>query len=520
MAILSWDIRSEKGGYLVIPTTDNGGFMISQILKEARNYEETEGTQIPSDKRPLFHLTPYIGWMNDPNGFSQYNGKYHLFYQYYPYKKKWGPMHWGHAVTEDLLQWEFLPAAIAPDTEPDSGGCFSGSALSMDNGKHLLLYTGVVKLNDMDEDTFLQTQCLAEGDGVDYVKYEGNPVIGMKDIPEGLSKYDFRDPKMWREKDGTYRCVVGGCTNDKKGRILYFRSDDGYDWKFISVLAANDGSLGTMWECPDFFELDGKHVLLISPQDVLQNEEYNCGNIVVAMIGTFDPETGIFHKETEQLVDAGIDFYATQTLLAEEGRRLMAAWMQNWDSIVHTIKPLRWFGQMVLPRELSVKNGRLIQKPVRELENIRKNPVIVKDVLVESTTKLEGVKGRTVDLTVRIRPESYSSYRKFEIRFAEEGNEYTSLIYRPAECTLEFDRSNSGTRRATSHTRKCSVAENNGEIKLRIILDRYSCEVFVNDGEQTLSNVIYTDQEADGISFINHKGRALIDVEKYDLSFE
>ena len=100
--------------------------MVSQILKEARNYEETEGTQIPADKRPLFHLTPYIGWMNDPNGFSQYNGSYHLFYQYYPYKKKWGPMHWGHAVTKDLLKWEFLPAAIAPDTEPDSGGCFSG----------------------------------------------------------------------------------------------------------------------------------------------------------------------------------------------------------------------------------------------------------------------------------------------------------------------------------------------------------------------------------------------------------
>ena len=326
---------------------------IDKCIKEARANGIMNGftdadfaTQIPADKRPLFHLTPYIGWMNDPNGFSQYNGSYHLFYQYYPYKKKWGPMHWGHAVTKDLLKWEFLPAAIAPDTGPDSGGCFSGSALSMDNGKHLLLYTGVVKLNDMDEDTFLQTQCLAEGDGVDYVKYEGNPVIDHEGSSRKvLSKYDFRDPKMWREKDGTYRCVIGGCTNDKKGRILYFRSENGYDWKFVSVLAENDGSLGTMWECPDFFELDGKYVLLTSPQDVRQDKKYNCGNIVVAMIGTFDEETGKFHKETEQLVDAGIDFYATQTLLAEDGRRIMSAWMQNWDSIVYTIRSLRWFGR-------------------------------------------------------------------------------------------------------------------------------------------------------------------------------
>ena len=105
---------------------------------------------------------------------------------------------------------------------------------------------------------------------------------------------------------------------------------------------------------------------------------------------------------------------------------------------------------------------------------MRRNPVTAKDVLVENTVELDGVKGRTIDLTVRIRPESYSSYRKLEIRLASDGNVYTSLIYRPAECTLEFDRSNSGTRRATSHTRKCSVAENNGKIKLRIIMDRYS----------------------------------------------
>ncbi|MCR4952364.1 MAG: glycoside hydrolase family 32 protein [Solobacterium sp.] len=493
--------------------------MISQILREARRFEEVEGDQIPSELRPLFHLTPRVGWMNDPNGFSYYNGYYHLFYQYYPYMKKWGPMHWGHAITKDLLSWEFLPAALAPDTLPDSGGCFSGSAIETDDGKHLLMYTGVVKLSDLDEDKFIQAQCLAEGDGIDYVKCVDNPIIDNTNIPEGLSKYDFRDPKIWREADGTYRCVIGGCTEDHKGRILYFKSDNAYNWEFVSVLAENDGSLGTMWECPDFFELDGKYVLLTSPQDCLRTDKYNCGNIVVAMIGTFDPETGKFHKETEQLVDSGIDFYATQTLLSEDGRRIMSAWMQNWDSIVHTIRPLRWFGQMALPREIHVKDGRLFQEPVRELEKLRKNKVTAENVHVNETVKVEGISGRIIDMTVRIRPEYPNSYRKFKIRFAEDETQYTSLTYRPSENALEFDRSHSGTRRATIHTRKCHVADNNGEIKLRIIMDRFSVEVFINDGEQAMSYVIYTDQTADGISFISF-GDAVIDVEKYDLSFE
>lgn len=494
--------------------------MISHILEEARTYEEIEGTKITEEERPLFHLTPYIGWMNDPNGFSQYNGYYHLFYQYYPYRKKWGPMHWGHAISKDLLRWEFLPTAIAPDTPPDSGGCFSGSALPMDNGKHLLMYTGVVKISDLDEDNFIQTQCLAEGDGVDYYKYVGNPVIDISGIPDGLSRYDFRDPKMWREKDGTYRCVIGGCTKDKQGRILYFKSDNAYDWEFVSVLAANDGSLGTMWECPDFFELDGKYVLLTSPQDVEQDHKYFSGNITVAMIGSFDPETNEFDIEHTQLVDAGLDFYATQTLLTEDGRRIMTAWMQNWDTISYTVREIKWIGQMIVPREISIRNGKLIQQPVRELEAMRRNPVIVKGITVDDVKQIAGVRGRVIDMTVRIHPESKGHYRKFEIRVAERDEHYTSIIYRPYNRTLEFDRSNSCTRRATAHERKYTVGDNNGEFKVRIILDRYSCEVFANDGELTMSHVFYTSQEADGISFLVYDGSATFDVEKYDLSFD
>ncbi|MCR5449933.1 MAG: glycoside hydrolase family 32 protein [Solobacterium sp.] len=498
--------------------------MNSHILLEAREFEERESAGIPEETRPVFHLTPKVGWMNDPNGFSQYKGQYHLFYQYYPYQKKWGPMHWGHAVSEDLLKWKYLPAALAPDTEPDAGGCFSGSAVTLDDGRHLLMYTGVIKLNDIQEDIFFQSQCVAVGDGIDYEKYPGNPVIEGKDISDGASKYDFRDPKIWREPDGTFRCVCVTCPPDQKyenrrGRVVWFRSDDGFKWEYIGVLAENDGTLGTMWECPDFFELDGKHILLLSPQDLIENNKYYSGNITVWMSGTFDRETGKYTVEKEQLADYGIDFYATQTLLAEDGRRIMIGWMQNWDSITFTRRDLRWSSQMTLPRELSFKDGKLIQKPVRELEAHRANPLIIRDNIISNKTEIEGVRGRLLDITIEIKPVFESSYRKFEMRFAEDGETYTSLVYRPNENTLEFDRSFSQTRRAVVNDKKFKVANRRGNLKIRLILDKFSCEAFINDGEQTMSNVILTDMKADRISFSAHGG-LLLSIEKYDLVFE
>ena len=254
---------------------------MSNILREARRHEEIAEQLIPDHARPSFHLSSRVGWMNDPNGLSYYQGKYHLFYQYYPYESKWGPMHWGHAVSEDLLHWEYLPAAIAPDTLADKDGCFSGSAVELADGRHLLLYTGVfkgpVRPDGTCDDT--QTQCVAVGDGINYEKYSGNPVLTDADIPDGSSKVDFRDPKLWKEADGTFRCVVGNRPEDGSGQILYYSSPDGFHWKFESVLAENKNRFGLMWECPDFFALDGKYVLLTSPQDMLPSGfEYHNGN--------------------------------------------------------------------------------------------------------------------------------------------------------------------------------------------------------------------------------------------------
>ena len=493
--------------------------MTSQTLREARKYEEASEKLISKEERPDFHLTPRAGWMNDPNGFCYYKGQYHLFYQYYPYESKWGPMHWGHAVSSDLLHWEYLPCALAPDEAYDRDGCFSGSAMVLPDGRHLLMYTGVLK-EHQGRDIYreVQTQCIAVGDGIDYEKYEQNPVLDEQDIPEGSSRYDFRDPRIWKQADGTYACVVGNRPADGSGQILLYTSEDGFRWKFKSVLASNHDRYGKMWECPDFFELDGKWVLLTSPQDMLpEGFEYHNGNGTLCLIGDYDEEAGTFKEMYNQSIDYGIDFYATQTVLAPDGRRIMIGWMQNWDACGIRSPEEPWFGQMSLPRELSLKNGRLYQKPVRELDAMRRNKVVYTDVAVSDLMELDGVKGRRVDMELTVRPaDKEDLYQKFAVRFARNDRYWTSLSFRPRESVLKVDRKFSGSRRAIIHQRRSLVNPVDGELKLRIILDRFSAEVFVNDGEQVLSATMYTDQEADGISFFAD-GIAKIDVVKYDL---
>ncbi len=494
--------------------------MLSQILRDARKYEETVERGIDGKLRPGFHLSARVGWMNDPNGFSYYKGEYHLFYQYHPYSCQWGPMHWGHAVSEDLLHWRYLPAALAPETGYDRDGCFSGSASVMADGSHMLMYTGVSKETQPDGSTCdVQRQCIAVGDGVDYEKYAGNPVLDSKELPEGGSRFDFRDPKIWQRQDGSYRCVAGNCTKDKDGQILLYSSADGMNWKFEKILASNCGRFGKMWECPDFFALDGKQVLLVSPQDMLpQGFEYHNGNGTVCMIGSYDEKTEEFTEESDQAVDYGIDFYAPQTVLAPDGRRIMIGWMQNWDTCnLHAPEELPWFGQMSLPRELSVKDGRLIQKPVRELDALRCNKVSYRGITVSDTIRLDGICGRAIDMELVIRPgDAEELFHKFAVRFAQNDKYHTSLSFRPRESILKIDRKFSGSRRAIIHQRRCLAGMADGELRLRIILDCFSVEVFVNNGEKVLTATLYTEQEADGISFLAD-GTANIDVAKYDL---
>ena len=182
---------------------------MSKILEKAREYENRTACRIPESHRPVFHFSAPSGWLNDPNGFGDFMGEHHLFFQYNPYDVHWDAMHWGHAKSRDFIKWEYLPTALAPDEAYDQKGVFSGGAVEKD-GKHYLLYTGVKEITDeAGKKAIRQEQCLAEGDGLNYQKVSCNPVITAELLPEGSSLEDFRDPKLW-EEDGLRRPVLYG----------------------------------------------------------------------------------------------------------------------------------------------------------------------------------------------------------------------------------------------------------------------------------------------------------------------
>lgn len=494
---------------------------MSEILDRARQYEEEMGSRIEEDARPHFHLSSRVGWMNDPNGFSYYQGKYHLFYQYNPYNTVWGPMHWGHAVSEDLLHWDYLPTALAPDQDYDKDGCFSGSSIELEDGRQMLIYTSVLNMRDENGAMRgLQRQCIAIGDGVNYEKIEGNPILTVEDLPEGANPYEFRDPKIWRDREGTYHLVCCCASMGRDARIVHFSSKDALHWSRGKVLIRNNGRFGTVWECPEFFQMDGKWVLLTSPMDMLpEGFEYHNGNGTLCLIGDFDTKTETFIPQENQTIDYGIDFYATQTITAPDGRKIMIGWMQNWDTTPgYRLEPTTWFGQMTLPRELSIRDGHLYENPIREIEKLREKKVVFENVYVDGETELEGISGRRVELLIDLKPADEDHvYRKFTIRFAARGRYYTTLSFHPGDGIVKVDRKFSGSRRAIIHQRRMLLRHPSSSLKIRLILDRYSAEAFLNEGEQVMTVNLYTDQDADGISF-SSEGAVSMNITKYDLT--
>ena len=489
---------------------------MTEKLQKARDYEALHRPEIAA-QLPAYHLTGGVGWINDPNGFAPYKGEYHLFFQYYPYDTQWGPMHWGHAKTRDFIRWEFLPAVLAPDAEYDKDGCFSGGAVELPDGRHLLLYTGVSIQSQSDGSTReFQTQCVAIGDGVNYEKYAGNPVITAADIPEGSSTRDFRDPKIWRENDVYYAVTVNRGV-DGSGDVLLYESVDGIHWKRTSILFSCGYRFGSMWECPDFFRLDGKDVLIHSVMEMrAKSPEYHNGNCKMYHIGTVDAEKQ-FHAEVSHAMEYGLDFYAPQTLEALDGRRIMIGWMQAWEGAKQRIPGMGFMGQMTVPRELTLRDGRLLQWPVRELEVYRANKVEYKNVTIQEETALPGISGKVMDLILEITPTD-RPYTCFTLEINRGDGFHTDITLFPREGTIRLDRTFSGYPHDVNHIRQFPADFHDGAIRLRLLLDRYSAELFVGDGEQAASMVLYAPENADDIT-LRSDAAVRVSIEKYDLQF-
>ena len=255
---------------------------MQQAIDTASTYFAEHAPEVAqASMRQTYHLMGPCGWINDPNGLIYYRGQYHFFYQFNPYSGFWGKMHWGHAVSDDLLHWTQLPMALAPSEPYDDhpqGGCFSGSAIEKD-GKLYVAYTGTANHGN----GFVQTQNIAiSEDGVHFTKYEGNPVI---EAPSGVPTDYFRDPKMW-EHEGLYYMVVGA-QRDGKAQALLYRSENLLDWEFLNVMHESRGEWGYMWECPDFFPLKDKWVFLCSPMGAGERT-------TVYFVGDIDYATGRF----------------------------------------------------------------------------------------------------------------------------------------------------------------------------------------------------------------------------------
>lgn len=318
--------------------------------------------------RPAWHLAPSVGLLNDPNGFIQHNGVYHLFYQWNPLGCDHRNKCWGHWQSTDLVNWQHQPVALVPGACYDSHGCYSGSAVVAD-GKITLVYTGNVKYAEGSRTAY---QCLAqENTQSGYDKL--GPVLPL---PAGYSGH-VRDPKVWRHQDAWYM-VLGARDLQDRGKVLLLRSDDLRSWQLRGEIAGSQlngiGDFGYMWECPDLFTLDGVEVLICCPQGLeAQAERYL--NVYQAgyFTGKLDYQRATFDHQDFHELDAGFEFYAPQTTLAEDGRRLLVGWMgvPEQDEDYHPTRQYGWIHTMTCPRELSLQNGKLHQQPARELQQLR-----------------------------------------------------------------------------------------------------------------------------------------------------
>ena len=301
-------------------------------------------------------------WIIDPNGFIWYKGYYHLFYQCFPYSTEWGRMHWGHAVSKDLVNFEEKGIALFPSKTDDRSGCFSGSAVEYDD-KMYLYYTGVNYIEEDPEninhclnDNFISAQLMITSeDGMTFDNISDKktiiPPIEEKNIGD---KKHTRDPKVWRGKDAWYM-VLGSSVNNK-GRLLFYKSNDLKKWSYLNF--SEKENFGWMWECPDYFEVDCNGIIVFSPMGFINDgKEYD--SAAVCMLSKFDEMSGTINLPYEySFFDYGLDLYAPQSTTDKDGNRIVIAWVRMPQAVND-----KWNGMMCIPRIIEVKNNHIYFRP-------------------------------------------------------------------------------------------------------------------------------------------------------------
>lgn len=426
--------------------------------------------------RPQMHVSPPVGWLNDPNGLCQYRGEYHAFFQMAPFEPNGGLKFWGHCTSRDMIHWEFRGVPLQPDQPYDCHGAYSGSALVEDDRMYVF-YTGNVKLqgdyDHINNGRESNTALAVSQDGIHFDRKE--LLMTNADYPEGMTCH-VRDPRVWKQ-DGLYYMVQGARTTEDKGVVLVFVSEDMRNWKFIHRLESEE-KFGYMWECPDLYELNGETVLCISPQGVEQ-EGFRYANkyqsVTCFLKGDFrsDAVPGMFRE-----LDGGFDFYAPQTFLTDDGRRVMMAWMGMADVEEEYTNPTvqhGWQNVLTFPRELSVRNGILCQNPVRELDDWWNRKV-----------HFTGAYGGKMDVCCELDVENGGGSVKVTLA------DGLVLLYEAEKkiFRMEFTDRELGAGR-TIRGRELEHLE-----RMRILVDVSCVEVFLNDGADVFSTRFYPEKNA------------------------
>lgn len=448
--------------------------------------------------RQSFHIQPETGLLNDPNGFAFFNGEYHLFYQWFPFGPVHGMKHWYHVKSNDLVHWEDEGLALEPKSYFESHGVFSGSGLAHEE-KLYLFYTG----NTRDEE-WIRTpyQCMAVMDeNGDITRFKDAVIKGS---PKGYTEH-FRDPKIWKSGDFFY-AVIGAQRENETGTALLYRSESLQEWELIGELHTDLKEFGFMWECPDYFEIGDHGIFLFSPQGLeadgdLYTNIYQSGYMAGSKLNL---KTGVFTHGPFLELDRGFDFYAPQTMLAPDGRRILIGWM-GLPEVEDPAAEDGWSHCLTIPRELSLQNGKLLQQPVREIESLRGAKAEVMDALTDEHKEYHGFKGKTYEIIVEFENENAV---ELGIELRTRHNEKTVVKYIKKENKVILDRSLSGAPAGVEYgtVRKAHLESN--KIKFHIFVDVSSVEVFVNDGEEVFTARIYPSADSEGIRFFAAGGKA------------